>query len=320
MAQAPELEYDMSDQSMKISLLTFLQYWCTDVKYRHESKSCATILRESNQMSYWTGCDKKLAFQHVDVGRSNTTVIFVNGLLSSMYGTKCNALLSYCKKNGLGFLCFDYRGHGKSSGHFIDCTMHDWVADASDMLDHVISLGKEQHQESNVILVGSSLGAWISLVLAMQRPDEISAVIGIGSAIDFTSMTYNKLTDEQRTMWENSIESSPTSNVFRVSSPYLDDAFPFTRDFYLSGNDYLICQDNHLSRGIANRELRCPVRFLHGDEDDIIPYARIFDAADALQSKYSGKDVMIKLLKGGDHRLSTEDDVTVILETLHELL
>ena len=84
--------------------------------------------------------------------------------------------------------------------------------------------------------------------------------------------------------------------------------------------DYLICQDDHLSRGIANRVLRCPVRFLHGDEDDVIPYTKIFDAADALQSKYSGTDITIKLLKGGDHRLSTEDGVTVILETLDELL
>lgn len=307
-------------QPMKISLLTFLQYWCTDVKYRHVNKSSASNMRESKQVSYWTGCDKKLAFQHVDVGRRNTTVIFVNGLLSSMYGTKCNTLLSYCKMNGLGFLCFDYRGQGQSSGLFIDCTMHDWVADTSDMLDHVISLGKEHHQETNVILVGSSLGAWISLVLAMQRPDEISAVIGIGSAIDYTSDAYKKLTDEQRTMWENSIETSSTSNVFRVSSPYLDDAFLFTRDFYLSGNDYLICQDDHLSRGIANRVLRCPVRFLHGDEDDVIPYTTIFDAADALQSKYFGTDITIKLLKGGDHRLSTEDEVTVILQTLDELL
>ena len=309
---------------MKISLLTFLQYWCTDFKKyrRHESKSCTTILSESNQeVSYWSGCDKKLAFQHVDVGRSNTTIIFVNGLLSSMYGTKCNALQSYCKRNYLGYLCFDYRGYGQSSGNFIDCTMHDWIEDASDMLDHVISLGKEQHQESNVILVGSSLGAWISLILAMQRPDEISAVIGIGSAIDYTFDTYAKLTDEQRTMWENPIENGSTSNnEVRVSSPYLDDTFPFTRDFYLSGNDYLICQDDHLSRDIANRELLCPVRFLHGDEDDVIPYTKIYDAADALQSKNSGTDITIKLLKGGDHRLSTADDIAVILETLHELL
>ena len=154
----------------------------------------------------------------------------------------------------------------------------------------------------------------------MQRPDEISAVIGIGSAIDYTFDTYTKLTDEQRTMWENRIENGSTSNVARVSSPYLDDAFPFTREFYLSGNDYLICQDDHLTRGITNRELLCPVRFLHGDKDDVIPYTKIYDAADALQSKHSGTDITIKLLKGGDHRLSTADDIAVILETLHELL
>mmetsp|Transcript_21181 Transcript_21181/g.33281 ORF Transcript_21181/g.33281 Transcript_21181/m.33281 type:complete len:318 (-) Transcript_21181:50-1003(-) len=317
---------------MRISLLAFLRYGCVDGNYRcHGSKSsCKTMLHTSNQVSYWTGinCNKKLAFLHdvpgaddsYYVGRSNTTVMFVNGLLSSMNGTKCSALQRYCKKNNVSFLCFDYRGHGQSSGHFIDCTMHNWVADASDMLDYIVSLGHEQNQESNVILIGSSLGAWISLVLALQNPDAISAVIGIGSAIDYTSDTYNKLSNEQRTIWENSMETSSSSNQFKISSPYLDDAFPFSRDLYLSGNDYLICRDNHLSKGIVNRELKCPVRFLHGDEDDVVPYTKIYDAASALRSKYSGTDIRIKMLKAGDHRLSTADDVTAILDTLDEFL
>ena len=88
----------------------------------------------------------------------------------------------------------------------------------------------------------------------------------------------------------------------------------------LSGNDYLICQDNHLSKGIVNRELRCPVRFLHGDEDDVVPYTKIYDATSALRSKYSGTDITIKLCKAGDHRLSTADDVTAILDTLDGIL
>jgi pimeloyl-ACP methyl ester carboxylesterase len=90
--------------------------------------------------------------------------------------------------------------------------MHDWVGDAFDMLDHIIS----QQQESHVILIGSSLGAWISLVLAMKRPDVITAVIGIGSAIDYTSHIYHaKLTGEQR----NAVEGISTSKIFEVSSP-----------------------------------------------------------------------------------------------------
>jgi pimeloyl-ACP methyl ester carboxylesterase len=327
---------------MKISLLAFLRCGSPAVNkssrtnpYWFGSKSYhKTPLYESNPVSYWTGRDgnKKLAFRHVkpcklggdndsDVGRSNTTVLFLNGLLSNMNGTKCNALQIHCTKNGVSFLCFDYRGHGQSSGHFIDCTMHDWVGDASDMLDHVISLGKEQQQEANVILIGSSLGAWISLVLAMKRPDVITAVIGIGSAIDYTSDTYkDKLTDEQRAMWENSVGSSSTSKIFEVSSPYLDDAYPFTRDLYQSGNDYLICQDHHYFEGIANRQLRCPVRFLHGSEDDVIHFQKIYDVANALQSKYSATDISIKLLKGGDHRLSRADDIQAILDTLDEFL
>ncbi len=289
------------------------------------------MLHGSNEVSYWTGtkCNKKLAFRHDEPGahnsyssgRSNTTVMFVNGLLSSMNGTKCRALQRYCKKNCVSFLCFDYRGHGQSSGQFIDCTMHDWIADASDMLDYIVSLGEEQNQESNVILIGSSLGAWISLVLAMQKPDAISAVIGIGSAIDYTSDTYDKLlSNEQRAIWKNSMETSSSSNHFRISSPYLDDGFPFSRDLYISGNDYLICQDSLRSKGIMNCELKCPVRFLHGDEDDVVPYAKIYDAASALRSKYYGKDITMKLLQAGDHRLSTADDVTAILDTLDELL
>lgn len=146
-------------------------------------------------VAYWTGSGKKLAYRHVkprSVGKCNSAavVLFLNGLLSNMNGTKCNFLQQHCEKIGAGFSCFDYRGHGESSGHFVDCTMHDFVADASDMLDHAISLGKQddpKQQQPNIILVGSSLGAWIALILAMNRSDvNICAVVGIGSAIETT--------------------------------------------------------------------------------------------------------------------------------------
>lgn len=284
---------------------------------------------DSKPVAYWTGSEKKLAYRHVkprSVGKCNSAavVLFLNGLLSNMNGTKCNFLQQHCEKIGAGFHCFDYRGHGESSGHFVDCTVHDWVADASDMLDHAISLGKQddpkQQQQPNIILVGSSLGTWIALILAMNRSDSnICAVVGIGSAIDFTYNTFNdKLTYEQRAMWEGSVESNSTSNVIELCSPYLDDKFPFTKDLYKSGNEYLIM--DYTGQRNQHKKLRYPVRFLHGSEDDVIHFSEIYKVAEVLKSKYGAVDVSINILPGADHRVSRLDDIAVILDTVDEFL
>lgn len=263
-------------------------------------------------------------------------VIFLNGLLSNMSGTKSRSLQKYANDKGAGFLCFDYRGHGNSSGNFVDCTMHDWMEDARNMLDYAMSLSKrnltsfarnnehvrEDHEHESmrpkVILVGSSVGAWIALRLAMERPNLVTCVIGIGSAIDFTHTTYQKLTVKQQKIL------SSENQVVTISSPYLDEPFPFSSAFYESGNHYLLCHDppSRSADFVINRQfkLSCPVRFLHGLEDDVAHWSTITNAVEILRLKYYGEDIAAKLLDGGDHRLSRMEDISVLMETLDEFL
>ena len=144
----------------------------------------------------------------------------------------------------------------------------------------------------------------------------ISGIIGIGSAIDFTYHTFEKMTKEQQQcILSKEDDNNPTIDVY---SPYLTEPYPFSRALYASGNDYLLCQnlpDQH-----SDITLDCPARFLHGLDDDVVPLETVINAAKVLQEKFKAKDITVNLLDGGDHRLSRPEDILAIQKTLGELL
>jgi len=310
-------------------------------------QSCSSFELETSQSYYYySGGDSKnndnIAYRYFSSSGCTGShvspapiIIFLNGLLSNMSGTKSRSLQRYAKDKGANFLCFDYRGHGNSSGLFVDCTMHDWVEDARTMLDHSISLSsemrrisgardmivlKELHEwiEPKVILVGSSMGAWIALRLALERPQLITGVIGVGSAIDFTHDTYRKLDAEQR----KALLSG--NQVVDISSPYLDEPYSFSNALFDSGHDYLLCHDSSAKDAdILNSgslKLSCRVRFLHGTEDDVVNWSTVTNAVETLRLNYHSEDIDARLLYGGDHRLSRTGDISIMLETLDEFL
>jgi len=124
-------------------------------------------------------------------GAALPQVIFLGGFKSDMAGTKAVYLEEQCKARGQGYLRLDYSGHGYSGGKFEDGTIGSWKNDALAVIDHL--------QLRDVILVGSSMGGWISLIMTVQRPDLVKAVIGIAAAPDFTDdMWFNRLDDKLR--------------------------------------------------------------------------------------------------------------------------
>ena len=207
--------------------------------------------------------------------------------------------------------------------------MNTWIEDARNMIEHAMNLAGEG-EEQKVILIGSSIGAWIALHLALECAHNISGLIGIGSAIDFTQQTFEKkLTEEQQSILTTNEQTKFNNPTVNVHSPYLTEIYPFSQALYESGNEYLLCNDSYPSyRGnymdITDSDVKCssPVRiiFIHGSDDDVVPSSTITKTVDILQSKYHAKDVSAKILDGGDHRLSLEDDIAVILETLDEML
>src|SRR5580658_4649579 len=117
-------------------------------------------------------------------------IVFLGGFGSDMSGTKAMALEQAAIRRGLAFLRLDYRGHGQSEGRFVDGTIGEWFADVLAVFDAVT--------EGPQILVGSSMGGWMALLLARARPDRVKAMVGIAAAPDFTARLISELTAEQR--------------------------------------------------------------------------------------------------------------------------
>jgi pimeloyl-ACP methyl ester carboxylesterase len=188
---------------------------------------------------------------------------------------------------------FDYTGHGVSSGRFEDGTIGRWTSDAIAVIDRVT--------RGPLVLVGSSMGGWLTVLVALARPRRVAGLVGVASAPDFTArITENRLDDEAR-------KALAEDGVLYVPNPYADEPTPITRRFLEDGQRHLV-----LGNPIA---VTCPVRLLHGMADAEVPWQVSTRLAEALESR----DVVLTLLKNGDHRLSDAGSLARIVETLEEV-
>lgn len=212
----------------------------------------------------------------------NPGVVFLGGYHSDMTGTKATALEAHCRTRGRAFLRFDYFGHGASSGRFEDGTIGRWAADAVHVLDN-LTTGPQ-------ILVGSSLGGWLMLLVARARRERIAALVGVAAAPDFTEdLVYERLSAEER-------QALMRQGFLRMGC---DDPGGDIVTWRLieEGRDHL-----QLRGPIP---LSCPVRLLHGMQDREVPFETSLRLADRLEST----DVVLTLVKSGNHRLSAEADL-----------
>lgn len=230
---------------------------------------------------------------HRTVGAS-PGIVFLGGYASDMTGTKALALEAYARARGQGFLRFDYRGHGQSSGRFEDGTIGRWAADALAAFDALT--------DGPQILVGSSMGGWIALLVARARPERVAGLVGIAAAPDFTEdLMWAEFDDAQRATLER-------DRILRQPSEYSDQPYVVTMDLIEDGRNHLLLR--------APIPIRVPVRLLQGMRDPDVPYRHALTLADRLESD----DVQIRLIKDGDHRLSTERDLAILTETVDGLL
>lgn len=219
-------------------------------------------------------------------------VIFCGGFMSDMEGGKALAMEAHCRATGQSFTRFDYRGHGSSSGDFADGTIGLWKEDALAVLDEVTS-GPQ-------IVVGSSMGGWIMLLMAAARPARIHALVGIAPAPDFVLRMWAEFpTDVQAEIMREGRFARP--------SEYGDEPYIITRNLIEDGRANLV-----LDKPLA---LHCPVRILHGMQDPDVPWRLSLDLVDKLQSG----DVEVTFIKNGDHRLSEPADLARLLKTVDGL-
>lgn len=221
-------------------------------------------------------------------------IVFLGGFRSDMTGTKARFLEAFARDRGQAFLRFDYTGHGASSGDFLDGCIGDWARDAGDALAHLT--------EGPQILVGSSMGGWISLLLARQAACRIAGLVGIAAAPDFTEDSmWAGFDARQRHRLE-------TDGQIDLPSDYDAESYIITRRLIEDGRRNLVLRDR--------LELPFPTRLLHGSEDrdvDISVALRLLDHAEA-------PDLRLTIVRGADHRFSSPENLELIAETLTSIL
>jgi pimeloyl-ACP methyl ester carboxylesterase len=201
-------------------------------------------------------------------------IVFLPGYASDMEGAKAHALDAFAERRGLAMLRMDYSGTGSSGGAFQEGTLALWLEEALAAIDQLTA--------GPLIIVGSSMGGWIALHMALLRPKRVQALVGIASAADFTDWGF-------------------------ADGPEAEGA-GLPLGFWESGQQLLL-----LDREIA---IDCPVRLLHGELDTDVPLDIAFRTMRALRSS----DVQLNVLKGGGHRLSEPHEIDAILRTVAALL
>lgn len=246
-------------------------------------------MEESGRLDRGDGVE--LAWQRM-AGRG-PTIVFLHGFRSTMQGEKPECLAAFCAARGRAFLRLEYSGHGSSGGRFEDGTIGRWRDDALLVIDRL--------SEGPLVLVGSSMGGWIALLVALARPGRVAGLLGIAAAPDLTELLmWGAMAPPERARLER-------EGVLWAPSRY-GDPFPVTRALIEDGRKHLV-----LGGPIP---LSIPVRLLHGYRDLDVPW----EIAPKLATTLASEDVHLTLVKDGDHRLSRPQDLVLLRHTLAALL
>ncbi len=218
------------------------------------------------------------------------TLVFLPGYMSDMQGGKAQALASWAEREGRAMLRLDYSGCGESEGAFEDGTLNIWRDDVLAVVRHAVT--------GPVILIGSSMGGWLMLLVAQGLGEDVKALIGIASAPDFTDWDFDE-TDKALITAHGRIERP---------SDYGYDPMVITKSFWQSGQD-------NLQLG-GQTAIDCPVRLIHGQCDPDVPWEISLKLAKQLRSS----DVQTILIKDGDHRLSRDQDIELMIDVVAKLV
>ncbi|WP_406721081.1 alpha/beta hydrolase [Thioclava litoralis] len=234
---------------------------------------------------------RKIGYNRIE--GSEPGIVFLGGLRSDMEGTKALALEQWAKAQGKSFLRFDYSGHGVSSGTFEEGAIGDWFEDAMAAITTLTS-GPQ-------VLVGSSMGGWVSLLVARTIPDRVAGLVTIAAAPDFTEDGYWASFDKDT---KHKLEAE---GQIAIPSDY-GEPMIITRRLINEGRTRLVLRDP--------LSLPFPTRLLQGTNDEAVPY----DWAIRLLNHADCPDMTLQLVKGADHRFSDEDCLKMIERAVADVL
>ncbi|MEM6825432.1 MAG: alpha/beta hydrolase [Pseudomonadota bacterium] len=235
---------------------------------------------------------RRIAYHRVS--GTDPGIVFLGGFASDMDGIKATHLEAWARARGNAFLRFDYSGHGRSSGAFTNGSIGAWATDAKAVITTLT--------EGPQVLVGSSMGGWIALLMAERMPDRIAGLIGIAAAPDFT----------EDSMWAGFTEAQRakllTEGQITLPSDYSDQGYTITRRLIEDGRRHLVLR----------KPLSLPftTRFLQGTADADVST----DVALKLLDHADGPDIRLTLVKGADHRFSGPTELSLIEAALEEVI
>ena len=240
--------------------------------------------------SFITTNGRKLAYHKTE--GAGPGILFLGGLMSDMEGTKAVFLENWARAQGRAFVRFDYSGHGQSSGKFTEGCIGDWAEDAQAILEQVC--------EGPQVLVGSSMGGWVSMLLCKRVPDRITGFVGIAAAPDFTEDRVWASFDEAQK------QELAEKGIVHLPSDY-GDPYPISKRLIEDGRDNLVLRES----------LACdfPVRLVQGTADSAVDQSvplRILEHLDCT-------DLRLTLVKGADHSFSTPDCLELIAGSILSL-
>lgn len=235
------------------------------------------------------GANLAYCYRAAKTGVKGNTLVFLPGYMSDMEGGKALALDQWAADNGRAMLRFDYAGCGASGGEFEEQSLIGWRDDVLFLIEKLTS--------GSITLVGSSMGGWLMLLVALSRPMRVKAMVGIAAAPDFTDWGF---TQEQKMtiLREGKLEEH---------SDYSDDPYVTTNIFWQSGE----------ANRLLHKEIAFDgaVRLFHGQGDDDVPWAYALEIAKKIRSA----DVQVHLVKDGDHRLSRDQDIQLLIDVVARL-
>ena len=231
---------------------------------------------------------RRIAFRHTP--GNGPTLVFLPGYMSDMDGGKATALYEWAKARGHGCLLLDYSGCGRSDGDFADGTLSRWR-------DEVVAL-IEARALDRFVVIGSSMGGWLMLLVGRALGERLAGIVGIASAPDFTDWGRDAAEKARLQAGETVFDENP----------YGPEPTPMHGAFWADGQ-----AQRQLTGTIA---IDVPVRLLHGQRDADVPWEISARLAEALRSD----DVQVTYIKDGDHRLSRPQDIALLLRTIGGLL
>ncbi|QDP19419.1 alpha/beta hydrolase [Sphingomonas xanthus] len=236
------------------------------------------------------GDGRRIAYRLRGPKEGRATVVFLPGYASDMEGIKAEAVDSFCATRGIGCLRIDYSGTGSSGGDFAQGTLDRWLAEILSAID--------QLTEGPLVVVGSSMGGWLGLHVALQRKDRVTGFLGIAAAPDFTDWGFTQ--DDKDLMardgkLERANDYGPEPSVTWLG-------------FWKSGAAHRLLH--------SAIDITVPVRLVHGDQDQDVPMGVPLKLLADLRSS----DVQLRIIKNGGHRLSEPHEIHAILSDLHGLV